>query len=299
MNPLDYDKFRAAGRIAAKAREHAKALIKPGVRLLDIVESAENLIRENGGKLAFPAQISKNHIAAHYCPPPGDPTCAEAGDILKFDCGVHVDGYVADNAVTVDLREGPDSPLSIASKLALDNALAIVGPGVAVCEIGRTINDSITAMGFTPVYNLTGHGVSRYIIHCAPQIPNYDDKRKGRLKAGQVIAIEPFASTGKGYIEELGKAEVFMVSRNPKTKDHLPQRLRDALEDFHRLPFSRRDLARFMSDKEIEPAITLMRKRRLLREFPPLVEKPGTRISQHEHTVMITESGSEVTTRLD
>ena len=145
---------------------------------------------------------------------------------------------------------------------------------------------------------MKGVSFSGPVIHCAPQIPNYDDKRQIRLKAGQVIAIEPFATTGKGYIEEVGKSEVFMASRDPKPKDRLPQKLVDALEDFHRLPFSRRDLKRFMSTKEVEQAITTMRKRRLIKDFPPLAEKPGTRISQHEHTVMITESGSEVTTRI-
>ncbi|HMQ22876.1 MAG TPA: M24 family metallopeptidase, partial [Planctomycetota bacterium] len=159
---IDYDKFREAGRIAAAAREHAKALITPGRLMREVVESCEAKIFELGGKLAFPAQISKNHIAAHYCPRPDDTTLIEDGDILKLDCGVHVDGYVADNAVTVDLRDGPDGALTCASRMALENVIAMIGPGVAVRDIGRTIQETIESMGFKPVFNLTGHGVARW-----------------------------------------------------------------------------------------------------------------------------------------
>jgi len=296
MSALDYDKFRQAGRIAAKVREHGKTLIKPGVRLAEVVESCEAMIRDHGAENAFPAQISKNHIAAHYCPPPGDETMCGPDDILKLDVGVHVDGYVADNAVTVDLRDGAGSALSMASKMALENVIAFAGPGVAISEIGRTIHDTITSMGFKPVLNLTGHGVSRFVIHCAPHIPNYDDKRAGRLKVGQTIAVEPFATDGCGYIEEVGKPEVFQVSRATKARDKLPPNLEKALKAFSRLPFSRRDLARFMSNGEAEQCLALLRKKRLMHEYPPLAEKPGVRISQHEHTMLVTENGVEVTT---
>ncbi|MAE76359.1 MAG: type II methionyl aminopeptidase [Planctomycetes bacterium] len=296
MATLDPDKFRKAGRIAANAREYGRSLIEPGRLLRDIVEAVEARIFELGGKLAFPAQISVNHIAAHYCPPPDDKTTVNASDILKLDCGVHVDGHVADNAVTVDLRDGVDSPLSLASKMALENVIAMVGPGVAVAEIGRTVHDTISAMGFKPVFNLTGHGVSRWVIHCKPSIPNYDDKRSDRLAPGQIIACEPFATDGTGYIEERGTAEVFRQSRTVKPRDKLPQPVINALEELRRLPFARRDLVRFFGPKEADGVLTMLHKRRILEDYPPLAEKPGVRISQHEHTMMILEDGVEVTT---
>jgi methionine aminopeptidase len=37
----------------------------------------------------------------------------------------------------------------------------------------------------------------------------------------------------------------------------------------------------------------------MLHEYPPLCEKPGVRISQHEHTIHIHEHGAEVLTRAD
>lgn len=299
MKPEDREQWLQAGRIAAEVREFGRKRIQPGALLADIVQACDDKIREMGGEPAFPSQISRNHIAAHYCPPPGDPTRVEPGDILKLDLGAHVNGFIADNAVSVDLRDGDGSPLMMASKMALENAIAVAGPGVPVSTIGRTIHDAIVAMGLRPVFNLTGHGVARFNIHCAPQIPNYDDGSNVRLKPGQTIAIEPFATDGKGYIAEVGKPEVFQQSRPLKIKDKLPEEIRQFLDAYHRLPFARRDLHRFFTPKESEKVLAFLRKKRLLHEYPPLAEKLGVRISQHEHTLMITEDGAIPTTRID
>jgi methionyl aminopeptidase len=266
--------------------------------MADIVQACDDKIRELGAEPAFPAQLSKNHIAAHYCPPPDDPTLVEEGDILSLDLGAHVDGYVADNALTVDLRDGNDSPLNMASRMALENVMAHIGPGVVVSELGRIVHDTIQAMGFRPVYNLTGHGVARYQVHCKPQIPNYDDQRSVQLRPGQVVAVEPFATDGRGYIDEVGKSEVFQLARPLKKKDKMEGPIQAFLEATHRLPFARRDLHRHFSVADSEEVLKILRKRRLIHEYPPLAEKEGVRISQHEHTFLITENGAEITTLL-
>ena len=103
-DPAGLDCFRRAGRIASECREWARAQIKPGVEMRWVLETIESMIRERGGEPGFPAQSSRNHIAAHYCTHPGDPLRYEEGDCVKVDLGVHVDGYVADTAATVDLR---------------------------------------------------------------------------------------------------------------------------------------------------------------------------------------------------
>ena len=162
---IDLEKLRESGRISATALAHGRKMIVPGVRIEEVQRAVEAKIRELGGEPAFPAQTSRNHIAAHYCSPPGDPTTAQPGDIIKLDCGTHVDGYVTDNATTVDLRDGDNSLLLSASKMALENAIAVMGPGVSLTEVGRTVEETITSLGFKPVRNLCGHGVARYTIH--------------------------------------------------------------------------------------------------------------------------------------
>lgn len=296
---FDLDKLRQSGRISARALAHGRAMIVPGARIEDVQRAVEAKIRELGGEPAFPAQVSRNHIAAHYCSPPGDTTVVAPGDIVKLDCGTHVDGYVTDNATTVDLRDGDGSLLCTASRMALENAIAVMGPGASLMEIGRQVETTITSMGFQPVRNLCGHGVARYTIHCAPQVPNYPDPRAGKLKPNMTIACEPFASDGKGLIDVDGDAEVFMLTRDVRPKDGLSAVVEKALAQSQGLPFARRDLERWLgAQKAGEDALKLLRRKGLVDEYPPLCEKPGVRIAQFEHTIHISESGAEVLTRL-
>lgn len=294
----DLDKLRLSGRISATALAHGRKMIVPGARLEDIQREVERMIREMGGSPAFPAQSSRNHVAAHYCSPPGDQTTVQAGDIVKLDCGTQVDGYVTDNATTVDLRDGENSLLCAASRMALENAIAVMGPGVSLTEVGRQVETTIHSLGFKPVRNLCGHGVARYTIHCAPSVPNYADTSAGRLKANMTIACEPFASDGKGMIEVDGKAEVFMLKREAKPRDNLPAELLKAMAASEGLPFARRDLVRWLGAlAKAEDSLKLLKKKDLLDEYPPLCERPGVRIAQFEHTIFIGESGAEVMTR--
>jgi methionyl aminopeptidase len=296
---IDLDKLRRSGRISATALAHGRRLIAPGARLEDIQREVERVIRELGGAPAFPAQMSRNHIAAHYCSPPDDPTTIQPGDIVKLDCGTHVDGYVTDNATTVDLRDGDNSLLCAASRMALDNAIAVMGPGTSLTEVGRQVETTIQSLGFKPVRNLCGHGVARYTIHCAPSVPNYADAKAPRLRANMTIACEPFASDGKGFIDVDGKAEVFMLRRSVRPKDNLSAELQRAMEQTDGLPFARRDLVRWLGSlPKAEDALRTLEKKELVDDYPPLCEKPGVRIAQFEHTIFIHETGAEVMTRL-
>jgi len=296
---LELDKLRRSGVISATALAHGRKMIVPGARLEDIQRAVETVIRDMGGSPAFPAQTSRNHIAAHYCSPPGDPTTIQPGDIVKLDCGTHVDGYVTDNATTVDLRDGENSLLLAASRMALENAIAVMGPGTSLTEVGRQVEDTIQSLGFKPVRNLCGHGVARFTIHCAPSVPNYPDTKAARLRPNMTIACEPFASDGKGMIDVDGKSEVFMLKRDTRLKDNLPAELGRAMETTQGLPFARRDLVRWLGSlQKGEDALKLLLKKDLLDEYPPLCERPGVRIAQFEHTIFIHETGAEVITRL-
>jgi methionyl aminopeptidase len=243
--------------------------------------------------------LSRNHIAAHYCSPPGDPTELQPDDIVKLDLGTQVDGYVTDNAVTVDLRDGDGSLLVAASRMALDNAISVMGPGAAITEIGRQIESTIKALGFQPIYNLTGHGVARYTIHCAPSIPNYPDQKAGRLRENMTIACEPFACDGKGYIDVQGQAEVFMLRRDLRPKDNVGAEIERAVGVSEGLPFARRQLlAALGNERRVEETLKSLKKKGLIDEYPPLCEQRGVRVAQTEHTIFISENGAEVLTRL-
>lgn len=296
VEPQALECWRKAGRIASECREWARENIKPGVELRYVLETIEDMIRERGAQPGFPAQTSRNHVAAHYCSNPTDETVYEVGDCVKVDIGVHVDGYIADTATSVDLSEDQRwTPLVKASADALATAIAMVGDGVAVGDVGAAIERTIVAAGFEPVRNLTGHGLARWKVHTAPQIPNYGERGAGRFKQGMVCAIEPFASTGRGYIKERGKAEVFMMVRPPSKAKGLDRDVLKAIESWRGLPIARRYFTQFDTDA-VEDTITKLARQGSLMRYPPLVEEEGVMVTQTEHSMYIGPEGVEILT---
>jgi methionyl aminopeptidase len=287
---------RRAGRIAADCREWARRSIAPGVLLRDVLEGIEARIAAAGGQPAFPAQTSRNSIAAHYCTAPEDETRYEVGDCVKVDLGVHVDGYIADTACSVDLSsDGRWRGLIQASADALSVAIALVGDGVPVMEIGAAVERTIMAAGYEPVRNLTGHGLARWKVHTAPQIPSYPERGGGKLKAGMVIAIEPFACTGKGYIKERGRAEVFMLERPPVKAKGLDRDVLREIEAWRGLPVARRYF-RHLDREKVEEAFARLARQGVLHRYPPLVEEDGVMVAQTEHSLFLSPAGVEVLT---
>lgn len=296
MDPHALDCFRRAGRIAAECREWARANIRPGVRVRDVLESIEATIRERGAAPGFPAQSSRNSIAAHYCSSPDDELRYEEGDCVKVDIGVHVDGYVADTACTVDLStDGRWGGLIRASADALAAAIARIEDGLPVGEIGAAVERTIVGAGYQPVRNLTGHGLARWKVHTAPQIPNYAERGGGRLQKGMVFAIEPFACTGQGYIKERGRAEVFMLVRPPTKAKGLDRDVLDAIQSWRGLPIARRYF-RHLDPEKVEDTLSKLARQGALMRYPPLVEADGVMVAQTEHSIYLGADGVEILT---
>jgi methionyl aminopeptidase len=288
--------FREAGRIASSCREWARENIRPGVPVRHVLETIEDMIRERGAAPGFPAQSSRNSVAAHYCSPPGDDMCYEAGDCVKVDLGVHVDGYVADTATTVDLSDdGRWKGLIQASADALAAAIATVGDGVSVGEIGAAIERTIVSAGYNPIRNLTGHGLGRWKVHTPPQIPNQAERGGMKLKTGMVFAIEPFACDGRGYITERGRAEVFMMVRPPMRAKGLDREILRDIESWRGLPIARRYFTH-RDSKSMEETLSKLVRQGVLMRYPPLVEEEGVMVAQTEHSIYLGPDGVEILT---
>src|SRR3989344_8243288 len=98
----EIEKLKRAGRIAAESLDFGRSLIKISADLFLVCQRIEAKAKELGGELAFPVNISINDIAAHYTPMQ-EGELFKDGDVVKLDLGVHVEGYIADTACTVDL----------------------------------------------------------------------------------------------------------------------------------------------------------------------------------------------------
>ncbi|HLA78635.1 MAG TPA: type II methionyl aminopeptidase [Vicinamibacteria bacterium] len=289
--------LREAGRIAAAGRLLAEREARRGALLREVCERVEREIDRLGGELAFPVQSSVNQVAAHYCPSPEEATTLSPGDLAKLDIGVHINGWVVDTAVTVNVDDAPENrPLVEAARAALAAAIQAAGPGVPVRELSGRIEGTIRSFGLRPLRNLCGHGVARWTVHCPPPIPNVVDSSADVLEEGAVVAVEPFATDGLGLVTESGVAQVFRL--DPRRDDSAPgphPEVMAAIRAHRGLPFARRQLAGF-DRSALEATLGLLQREGRLTAYLPLVERTGRRVAQAEHTIYLGKGGAEVLT---
>ena len=282
--------WKKAGHITAKIREYGKEQIKIGASLLKITEKIEAEIYKLGGKPAFPVQISVNNIAAHYNPSNNEVYTFKNGDLVKLDAGVHVNGCIGDTAITVDVGDGnkENKELIDAAEYALKEAIKVVKPETRLGEIGKVIEDCITERGFKPVRNLSGHEIKKYEEHAGLNIPNFDNKDKRELKEGQIIAIEPFATTGVGLIEEGKDSEIYKAVKQKSTRDSIARDiLLKIIADYRNLPFAKRWLIGKFPEFKVNYALKLLEREDILYRYNQLVEKSNGLVSQAEHTILV------------
>jgi methionyl aminopeptidase len=285
------DKYREAGLIAAKILRDGAKEVRIGTPYLDIVESIESRVSEEGAALAFPLNLSLNEDAAHDTASTGDTRILAKGDVAKLDLGVQVDGYIADTATTIDL--GVNSLLKEASEQALDEAISRIRPGVTVGELGMAVQSTIESRGYRPISNLTGHGLDRYVLHRSPTIPNIGMNGGVTLEEGMVFAIEPFATTGSGHVTEKIRREIYSQISPKPVRIPAARSILEKIRDRHGLPFARR----WLNEKRLDLTLPALIRSQVLHVYPVLSDIPGSLVSQAEHTIIVTADGCIVTTR--
>ena len=283
------EKYIKAGSIAAKVRETIRKKVKAGMPIIGICEKVESLIAKEGGKPAFPCNVSVNEIAAHYTSPPGDKSVIPDGSIVKIDIGVHVDGYIADTAVTVFLK--PEYELMVlCAEEALSKAIQTIRSGVSTSHLGSEIKKSIESRGFKPVSNLTGHQVGRYLIHTGKSLPNVPHISLNKINEGDICAIEPFVTlkTAKGFVVNSPEAYIFRFNKSKSVKSTQAKRLlRYIKTNFKTLPFTERWLKPLKADEDHSSIFSQLLYSKSITAYPVFVESSHKPVAQAEHTVYI------------
>lgn len=299
MNDDVLNKYMKAGEIAANARDTGLAHIKAGISYKEIVEEIESIIIDQGAKIAFPTNISVNYIAAHFTPPTDDNHIFRKGDIVKIDVGTHIDGYIADTAVTLEIETDKYTSLLQASADALDNAILLMKPGVKLSEIGKSVEKTIKGFGFNPIDNLTGHSLNRYNLHSGMSIPSIASmsfQRKPRKD--DVIAVEPFATTGSGHVISGKGSHIFILKGGTNFRRLRDRRSRVMIKklqhEFRSLPFASRWCEELLP--HVDTSLQWLGQKGMVHHFPQLIEQNNGIVSQKEHTMIVTENGCQVTT---
>lgn len=301
MNDVVYEKYRLAGRIAARARDYGVKLVREGASYLEVVNKIESMILDNDGGLAFPVNISVNEVAAHFSPRHDDTSLVfKKGDVVKLDVGVHVDGYIADTALTIEVGTNNYANMVKASQDALENAIGLIKADVSLSDVGKIIEKTIESYGYKPIDNLTGHSLERYNLHSGLSIPNVSGKsNRVKPKVGDILAVEPFATDGAGHVTSEKGSNIYRYQQSVRSRlirDSKTRRLAMKInKKFKTLPFAQRWCTNlFQSNTDVSLKKLLFAG--CIKQYPQLIDANKGVVTQAEHTMIIYEDDCEVTT---
>ena len=204
-SPAELEKMRRSGHIVREVLDALRGMVKPGISTMDLERAAEKKIRDSGAKPAFKGYYdypcvlctSVNQEIVHGIP--SEKRRLKEGDIVSIDCGVVLDGYYGDAAITVPV--GDSLPAAVRKLLEVTEASLYRGIeaariGNTVGDVGAAVQELVEANGFSVVREFVGHGIGTR-LHEDPQVPNYGSPGQGpRLQEGMVIAIEPMVNSG-------------------------------------------------------------------------------------------------------
>jgi methionyl aminopeptidase len=209
----EIERMRQSGRIVRQVLNHVRSMVAPGVTTLDLERAAEKKIAELGAKPAFKGYYdypcvlctSVNEEIVHGIP--SEKRTLKAGDIVSIDCGVVLDGYYGDAAITVpvggEVRAELQKLLNVTEE-SLYKGIEQARVGNSVGDVGAAVQQHVEAAGFSVVRDFVGHGIGTK-LHEEPQIPNFGSRGHGtKLREGMVLAIEPMVNYGKPDARVLG-----------------------------------------------------------------------------------------------
>lgn len=305
------DLHRLAGKIAYEVHEEVKPMIKAGVKILDLVQKAESLIYEKGALIGFPANVSLNNYAAHYTSPWEDSTVIPDKSVVKFDIGAHVDGFIADTARTYIIGTNQTgSKLKEAAIAGYNAGIEQISDGGKLAKVGEACEESIKEFGFLPIRELSGHLLDRYELHSKKRLPNialpYDKAgSEGLLELDEAYAFETFASSGVGSVHDVQNRRYIysLFVKDDGAPIRVPLRSRTSravrshiLREFRGLPFAGRWILEKFGPAKGRFALAQLYRAGALHAYHVLADTKESLVAQHEHTLLVTEEGCEITT---
>ncbi len=202
----EIEKMRKSGRIVRQILDELKTLVRPGISTMDLERAAEKTISDLGAKAAFKGYYdypcvlctSINQEIVHGIP--SEKRVLKEGDIVSIDCGVVLDGYYGDAAITVPVGSQVKAELQKlleVTEASLYRAIEQAQVGNALGDVSAAVQEYVEANGFSVVREFVGHGIGTR-LHEDPQVPNYGTRGQGaRLRDGMVLAIEPMVNSGR------------------------------------------------------------------------------------------------------
>ncbi|RLE61870.1 MAG: type II methionyl aminopeptidase, partial [Thermoprotei archaeon] len=288
---IDY--YLRAGKIVHQVLRLALDIVEPGEEISSICRRLEDEIFKANARPAFPINISIDQVAAHDTARINDTRIVPEKGIIKVDVGAHVEGYIADAAISIPLSNTRiERELIEASANALREAIRIFSSNVRLADIGFAIERAIRSRGFNPIVNLSGHLINRYRLHAGKSVPNIGNiHMREVVKVGEVYAIEPFTTNGIGEVVAGDYTTIFRLIgvRRIKRDRVLNELTRIIWKNYDSLPFAERWLYTITNDPLISERIRSLERHRIVMGYPILVERSGGVVAQFEDTIIVLE----------
>ena len=290
------ENYQKAGAIHKEVREFAVKEVKEGVKVLELAEKIEKMIKDKGGEIAFPVNLSINDIAAHYTPDADETLTFKNGDLVKVDIGVHVDGYIADAATSVSIG-GQDQELIKAAEDAVNQFIKEIKPGKTVGEMSSLVEEVVFSHGVNPIRNLAGHDMGQYLEHGGLSIPNGKIPSNVEIPEDTALGMEVFTTTGDGMVNESSPTLIYMFTQLRPVRLRESRKIIEKIgQEYKTLPFAKRWLKDVTTPLRLHLALRELENREVIRGYPPLREKTHAKVAQHEETIIV-QNKPIVTTR--
>jgi len=287
---VDVERLKALGRRTAELKEKLRREVERGRPMAHLFGLLPPLQER-----AFPLNVSMSEVAAHDTLGIEDTRTLQG--LVKVDLGLRDGELLTDTAFTVDL-EGQHGKLVEVAEEALEEAVAAIRPGRDTGEVGAVVESTAKAHGLRTISNLTGHKIEGLHLHGGPQIPNVGVKTGYAFQEGDVFAVEPFITTGKGYVVDEKRVEIFSFLQRRPVRQALARRMMEWAEgERGPLPFSELELRHAFRGESLfafRLALRELVKAKAFATYPVLREASHAPVAQAEHTVYVDRDGAVV-----
>jgi methionyl aminopeptidase len=209
--PKEIKKMRRSGSALRGVLDELRERIAPGMTTMDLEKIAEakiaaaNAVPAFKGYHGYPCVLctSVNSEVVHGIP--SATRVLKEGDVVSIDCGLIIDGYYSDSAITLPVGKVSETAASLleTTERSLQAAIDAVKVGATLGDVGAAVQELAEAAGFSVVREFVGHGIGTQ-MHEEPQIPNYGSRGQGiKLREGMVLAIEPMVNAGQSKVRVL------------------------------------------------------------------------------------------------
>src|SRR6202167_6517918 len=161
----EIEKMRQSGHIVRQVLDHVRSMGACGVSTMDLERAAEKKIAALGAKPAFKGYYdypcvlctSVNEEIVHGIP--SEKRALKDGDIVSIDCGVVLDGYYGDAAITVPVSEAVKPELRkllTVTEESLYRGIDQAVIGHSVGDVGAAVQEHVHRAGLRTIGELVG-----------------------------------------------------------------------------------------------------------------------------------------------